>query len=1000
MDTDLKENRQFSWGDGLALVALALGIAVRVWGAWSARCITDPDSSVVALMARHMAELKEFPIFFYGQAYMGSLEPMASALMIRLLGATGFAVSLGPVLFAAAALFFLWRWARDAAGPWGGLAALLAGLFGPLTYFLFQIAPRGGYMVALFVDALAIFAAARMAARLHEGRPVGWGRYLALGLLAGIGMWSNLIVAPALLVAALLLAQGMRWRMGRHLGGIAAGVAGFCAGFSPWIAYNARHGWASLDMSQISGHEPIARALLSSWNRFLMLHEAYKTPVGPHLPLTLTVAMLALAAMGVGLAIAQVRRATPRENFARAGALLFCAVFVWVFVTSGFTRTHTARYWVPVVPGLAVLAAVACAAPGRLARRGAAWILLAALVLVQGFLAVSTFREHGRRSGPAQTAFREIGEVLDRAGVDALLAPVQQYPLNFALEERVAVSDGKQKFYEPILRRAELSEAPAYASDYKGIEVFLRQQGATWESASAGGRGFLWNARRSAVSLREIPSGRIARLRDGLDASQRDVLTDRNLDTWWSPAVGREGDKAAMLEWTFETPQDVRSVQLVFAHGMSDEAFDFPRQIQIEAKEAGEWRTVRTEESIIPLEWSGFRTYHPSGLARLEYRVDAQAAEALRVGLLDTQMQNRKLRWRLSEAILFGAEAGMPPTMDAAAVEILGEWLRRERAEAVVYAPRWVSNQLLKRGWVGEERLAGLAHLVFGARSIPRDGTLDAGKECVFIVDPRFADATRSVLTEQRLPFSEESIAAWNVFTVAADGWHPDGLNLPPAARWTGDGLLAGNTTAHVKEALRRLRAGGDPEMSRRALLQEMVHWRPSALSALTEDEVAHLGGEAAVQARQDAAQFPKTPCATEFANGIRLEGVEIDSSTASAGGEVVLRLYWSASENFEAGDEVVFIHLRDGRGKVVAQGDYRGSLLLWGSPTVRPVAGECVQEVRQIFLPSMVAPGPLSLSIGLYHPGNGRRVPVRRSEAPEVRRKSATWPERIRIVP
>ena len=58
-------------------------------------------------MARHMAALKEFPVFFYGQAYMGSLEPMASALMVRLLGSTGFAVTLGPVLFAAAALFFL-----------------------------------------------------------------------------------------------------------------------------------------------------------------------------------------------------------------------------------------------------------------------------------------------------------------------------------------------------------------------------------------------------------------------------------------------------------------------------------------------------------------------------------------------------------------------------------------------------------------------------------------------------------------------------------------------------------------------------------------------------------------------------------------------------------------------------------------------------------------------------------------------------------------------------
>ncbi|MDA0577964.1 MAG: hypothetical protein O3B24_07690 [Verrucomicrobia bacterium] len=36
-------------------VCLLLGVAVRVYGAWAGRYITDPDSSVVALMVKHMA---------------------------------------------------------------------------------------------------------------------------------------------------------------------------------------------------------------------------------------------------------------------------------------------------------------------------------------------------------------------------------------------------------------------------------------------------------------------------------------------------------------------------------------------------------------------------------------------------------------------------------------------------------------------------------------------------------------------------------------------------------------------------------------------------------------------------------------------------------------------------------------------------------------------------------------------------------------------------------
>ena len=88
MDTDTNQPKRFELADGLAWAALALGVAARVAGAWATRAIAEPDPAVVALMARHLAALKEFPVFFYGQAYMGSLEPMASAWMPAERGST------------------------------------------------------------------------------------------------------------------------------------------------------------------------------------------------------------------------------------------------------------------------------------------------------------------------------------------------------------------------------------------------------------------------------------------------------------------------------------------------------------------------------------------------------------------------------------------------------------------------------------------------------------------------------------------------------------------------------------------------------------------------------------------------------------------------------------------------------------------------------------------------------------------------------------------------
>ena len=79
-------------------ILLACAAAVRVYFSWLNRHGDNADFGVVALMAKHIAEGTNYPVFFYGLAYGGSLEAAAGALFFPLFGATGFAVSLGENL--------------------------------------------------------------------------------------------------------------------------------------------------------------------------------------------------------------------------------------------------------------------------------------------------------------------------------------------------------------------------------------------------------------------------------------------------------------------------------------------------------------------------------------------------------------------------------------------------------------------------------------------------------------------------------------------------------------------------------------------------------------------------------------------------------------------------------------------------------------------------------------------------------------------------------------
>ena len=95
---------------------IVLGVVARVYKAWTIQFSPDSDHGVVYLMAKHMAEGRDFPAFFYGQPYMGSLEPACGALMCRLFGVSSFQVCLGTVLAGIALLPLLYMWGREAGG--------------------------------------------------------------------------------------------------------------------------------------------------------------------------------------------------------------------------------------------------------------------------------------------------------------------------------------------------------------------------------------------------------------------------------------------------------------------------------------------------------------------------------------------------------------------------------------------------------------------------------------------------------------------------------------------------------------------------------------------------------------------------------------------------------------------------------------------------------------------------------------------------------------------
>ena len=125
--------------------------------------------------------------------------------------------------------------------------------------------------------------------------------------------------------------------------------------------------------------------------------------------------------------------------------------------------------------------------------------------------------------------------------------------------------------------------------------------------------------------------------------------------------------------------------------------------------------------------------------------------------------------------------------------------------------------------------------------------------------------------------------------------------------------------------------------------------------------------------------QLPEISCpaVAEFEQPpiIELHGYDISSDLASPGDSIDLTLYWRSLTDDVPETYIVFVHLTDESGQVVAQGD--GIPVGGVRPTISWRNQEVIVDDHLIFLPIDSSSGSYTLSMGLFNPFTNVRVPL-----------------------
>ncbi len=345
------------WAPIALIVAAMIGLKLALLAADAVPF--NSDEAVVGLMARHIRQ-GERPVFFYGQAYLGSLDTWLVAISFSIFGDSVASIRIVQIALYAGVTITAYLLARRIlADEWAARAtALLFAIPIPLVT-TYTTATLGGYGETLLIGHLLLLLTYRLgntAAPTVASNRLAW---FPFGLLAGVGFWTAVMTMVYVVPAALWLTWNLRRRIGP---GVAIAAVAFFIGSAPW--------WAAL--VELRG-APL-REMLGLSERGITIAESYVQSVGLHVlyfvifglpvlfglrfPWSADLIAPVFAPIALAISLAAIWRAARCRRTVSAAPLWgIVACLTAGFLLTSFGNDPSGRYFLPLYLPLSIFIA-------------------------------------------------------------------------------------------------------------------------------------------------------------------------------------------------------------------------------------------------------------------------------------------------------------------------------------------------------------------------------------------------------------------------------------------------------------------------------------------------------------------------------------------------------------------------------------------------------------------------------------------------------------------
>jgi len=387
MTADNITEQRFPWNILVIIVGVALvgRVALLV-----ADVVTfHSDEAVIGLMARHILQGAR-PTFFYGQAYMGSLDAFLVAGGFSIFGESVLTIRIvqSVLYLLVVATGFAAAWRLSGRVFIASIAALALAI-PPTVVTLYTTATLGGYNeVMLFGNVLIL-----LGYEVTHGHEQSRWRWALLGAVAGLGWWTNGLIIAYLLPVGLL---GLRRAAQRQIPYYVLGAAFFIAFSSPWWIFDLNNDGAARDvyLASVESGE-FGGVSVPLWQRAVgLMLIGLPTTIGMRFPwegtqfFLLPVGLVILAIYIIAL-YRMARGESMLRPDARGFVLAMIGLFCIIFVASSFGADATGRYFLPLALPLGIVLGTFAESLRRASNR--LWLVYGVVAVVIGYYAIGQY---------------------------------------------------------------------------------------------------------------------------------------------------------------------------------------------------------------------------------------------------------------------------------------------------------------------------------------------------------------------------------------------------------------------------------------------------------------------------------------------------------------------------------------------------------------------------------------------------------------------------------